>query len=48
MAKHGVNSKMNALTAIMFLVIFSCFGSHIRSLAESRERKKKLKGVNRT
>jgi spermidine/putrescine transport system permease protein len=49
MAKHGVNSKMNALTAIMFLVIFLLLlAANIRSLAESREKKKKLKGVNRT
>ena len=49
MAKHGVNSKMNALTAIMFLVIFLLLlAANIRQLAESREKKKKFKGVNRT
>ncbi len=48
MAKHGVNSKMNALTAIMFLVIFLLLlAANIRQLAESREKKKKFREVNR-
>lgn len=44
MAKFGVNPKMNALTAIMFLVIFLLLlAANVRTIAESREKKKKYR-----
>lgn len=44
MAKFGVNPKMNALTAIMFLVIFLLLlAANVRTIAESREKKKKFR-----
>ena len=48
MAKFGVNPKMNALTAIMFLAIFLLLlAANVRSIAESREKKKKFREVTR-
>jgi len=48
MAKFGVNPKMNALTAIMFLVIFLLLlAANVRTIAESREKKKKYREVIR-
>jgi spermidine/putrescine transport system permease protein len=48
MAKFGVNPKMNALTAIMFLVVFLLLlAANIRSISESREKKRKFKEVFR-
>ncbi|HOO61171.1 MAG TPA: ABC transporter permease [Bacillota bacterium] len=45
MAKFGVNPKMNALTTIMFIVIFVLLLlANIRSLRESHEKRKKHKG----
>jgi len=44
MAKFGVNPKMNALTAIMFLVVFLLLlAANVRTIAESREKKKKYR-----
>ena len=44
MAKFGVNPKMNALTAIMFLVIFLLLlAANVRTIAENREKKKKYR-----
>jgi len=44
MAKFGVNPKMNALTAIMFLVIFLLLlAANVRTIAEGREKKKKIR-----
>ncbi len=44
MAKFGVNPKMNALTAIMFLVIFLLLlAANVRTIAESHERRKKFR-----
>ena len=46
MAKHGVNPKMNALTTIMFLAIFLLLlAANIKSIAETHEKKKKIKEV---
>jgi len=46
MAKFGVNPKMNALTAIMFLAIFLLLlAANVRSIAESREKKRKFREV---
>lgn len=46
MAKFGVNPKMNALTAIMFLVIFLLLlAANVRTISESREKKKKYRRV---
>ena len=46
MAKHGVNPKMNALTTIMFLAIFLLLlAANIMSIAETHEKKKKIKEV---
>jgi len=44
MAKFGVNPKMNALTAIMFLVVFVLLlAANLRTIAENRNKKKKFK-----
>lgn len=48
MAKFGVNPKMNALTAIMFLAIFLLLlAANIRSIGESREKKRKYRRVSK-
>jgi spermidine/putrescine transport system permease protein len=48
MAKFGVNPKMNALTAIMFLAIFLLLlAANVRSIAESREKKRKYRRVSK-
>lgn len=48
MAKFGVNPKMNALTAIMFLVIFLLLlAANVRSIAESREKKRKYRRLSK-
>jgi len=48
MAKFGVNPKMNALTAIMFLAIFLLLlAANVRSIAENREKKRKFREVTK-
>ncbi len=48
MAKFGINPRMNALTTIMFLVVFLLLlAANIRTIAENRQRRKRFKERNR-